>query len=79
MVIRCIRCGLWSNNGAVCTKCTGDTKTSPDPYWVTESVYCTLCGNNWQAVYDANNTNLLECPSCHGMSAINIINNEVTH
>ena len=40
--------------------------------WVTNSVYCNLCGYDWQAVYEYN-TSRLECPSCHGMSRVNEI------
>jgi Zn finger protein HypA/HybF involved in hydrogenase expression len=39
--------------------------------WVTRSVYCNLCGHDWQAVYEYNETTRLECPNCHGMSRIN--------
>lgn len=41
--------------------------------WVARSVYCNLCGHDWVAVFDWNNTTRLECPSCHGMSRINEI------
>lgn len=43
----------------------------PPERWVTQSVYCNLCGHDWQAVYDENNATRLECPNCHGMSRIN--------
>jgi len=39
--------------------------------WVTKSVYCNLCGHDWQAVYEENNATRLECPACHGDSRIN--------
>ena len=45
--------------------------------WVTDHVYCNLCGHDWQAVYDNIGTTRLECPSCHGDSRINIIVDEV--
>lgn len=41
--------------------------------WVTDSVYCNLCGHDWQAAYDELSCTRLECPNCHGMSRINII------
>ena len=41
--------------------------------WVTKSVYCNLCGHDWQAVYDYNNTTRLKYPHCHEFSRINEI------
>ena len=45
--------------------------------WVAKPVYCNLCGHDWVAVYDWNNTTRLECPKCHGMSRINEIDIDV--
>lgn len=45
----------------------------PPERWVIQSVYCNLCGHDWQAVYDEINATRLECPYCHGFSRINEI------
>jgi hypothetical protein len=41
--------------------------------WVTNSVFCNLCGYDWQAAYDDSNTTRLECPKCHGRNRVNVI------
>lgn len=47
--------------------------TSMPEDWDARPVYCNLCGHDWVAVFDVNNTTRLECPACHGMSRINEI------
>lgn len=42
----------------------------PPERWVTKSVYCSMCGHDWQAVFDEVAATRLECPACHSITKI---------